>query len=141
MYSVFSISPSLDVTVEPEAGTTEVYDTLVSDLQDNVKVADKEITGTLKFVEGGLAQSGPLAGDGNFLALKFSSIPADATSVKIGLTNSQGTGLVELLGDPDMNSVGKIADKNLQKFRVEVTRPSGIVAKEWDLSNLVCETE
>lgn len=141
MYSVFSVSPSLDVTVEPEAGTTEVYDALVSTLQSNVSVKDKEITGTLKFVEGGLAQSGPLAGDGNFLALKFSSIPADATSVKIGLTNSQGTGLVELLGDPDMNSVGKIADKNLQKFRVEVTRPSGVVAKEWDLSNLVCETE
>lgn len=40
-----------------------------------------------------------------------------------------------------MNSVGKITDKNLQKFRVEVTRPSGVVAKEWDLSNLVCETE
>lgn len=141
MYSVFSVSPSLDVTVEPEAGTTEVYDVLVSTLQSNVSVKDTEITGTLKFVEGGLAQSGPLAGDGNFLALKFSSIPADATSVKIGLTNSQGTGLVELLGDQDMNSVGKIADKNLQKFRVEVTRPSGIVAKEWDLSNLVCETE
>ena len=141
MYSVFSVSPSLDVTVEAEAGTTEVYDVLVSTLQSNVSVKDKEITGTLKFVEGGLAQSGPLAGDGNFLALKFSSIPADATSVKVGLTNSQGTGLVELLGDPDMNAVGKIADKDLQKFRVEVTRPSGMVAKEWDLSNLVCETE
>lgn len=106
-----------------------------------MKVSDKGITGTLKYVEDGLAQSGPLAGSGNFLALKFSSIPEDATSVKVGLTNSQGTGLVELLGDPDMNAVGKIADKNLQKFRVEVTRPSGMVAKEWDLSKLKLETE
>lgn len=122
-------------------GTTEVYGALVSTLQSKVKVTDKEITGTLKFKEGGLAESGPLAGDGNFLALKFSSIPSDATSVKVGLTNSQGTGLVELLGDPDMNAVGKIANKNTQKFRVEVTRPSGVVAKEWDLSKLKLETE
>lgn len=106
-----------------------------------MSVNNDSITGTLKFVEGGLAQSGPLAGDGNFLALKFSSIPSDATSVKVGLTHSEGTGLVELLGDPDMNAFGKIADKDVQKFRVEVTRPSGVVAKEWDLSNLVCETE
>lgn len=40
-----------------------------------------------------------------------------------------------------MNAVGKISNKDTQKFRVEVTRPSGVVAKEWDLSKLVCETE
>lgn len=40
-----------------------------------------------------------------------------------------------------MNAVGKITNKDIQKFRVEVTRPSGVVAKEWDLSKLVCKTE
>ena len=103
-----------------------------------MSVNNSDITGTLKFVEGGIAP-GVLSGDGYFLALKFSSIPATATSVKVGLTNSIGTGLVELLGDPDMNCVAKISNKDTQKFRVEVTTPTSFASKEWDLSKLVLE--
>lgn len=107
-------------------------------MQENIEVADGKITGTLKYISGGIAQSGPLAGDGNFLALQFSGIPTDATSVKVGLNPSQGSGLVELLGDPDLNGVFKITNKNTQKFTVVITTPRGTETQIFDLSELVC---
>lgn len=109
-------------------------------MQDDIEVADGKITGTLKFIQGGIAASGPLAGDGNFLALEFSDVPEDATSVKVGLDPSQGTGLVELLGDPDMNGVFKITDKDTQVFKIVIETPGGSDTMTFDLSDLTCET-
>lgn len=110
-------------------------------MQENIEIADGKITGTLKFIEGGIAQSGPLAGDGNFLALQFSDIPADATSVKVGLNPSQGTGLVELLGDPDLNGVFKITDNETQVFMIVITTPRGTETITYDLSELTCNDQ
>lgn len=107
-------------------------------MQTDVEVSGNAITGTLKFIEGGLAQSGPLAGDGNFLALKFSNPDPKATSVKVGLDPSQGSGLVELLGDPDMNGVFKITDPSTQVFKVVSTDGITTNTQVFDLSELVC---
>lgn len=107
-------------------------------MQTDVAVANGKITGILKFIEGGLAASGPLAGDGNFLALKFSDVDPDATSVKVGLDPSQGTGLVELLGDPDMNGVFKITDPSTQVFKVVSTDGIKTNTQVFDLSDLEC---
>lgn len=109
-------------------------------MQEDVVVSKDSISGTLKFIEGGIAESGPLAGDGNFLALKFSDIDPKATSVKVGLSPSQGTGLVEIIDDPDKNGVFKISS-NEQKFVVQVTTPEKVETKEYDLSSLVLEDE
>ena len=54
-------------------------------MQSGIMVLDNAITGRLKFIEGGIAESGPLSGDGYFLALKFSDIDPEATSVKEAL--------------------------------------------------------
>ena len=114
-----------------------MYDTAVNTLQDDIEVGTDEITGTLLFKEGGLSPAGPLAGDGYFLTLKVDDVPAGTKSIKVGLVPSEGTGMVEMLGDPDMNCVGKIADKNTQKFRIEVTDANDVVSvKEWGLTNL-----
>lgn len=131
-----------DVTVAPERGFVSVYGTLVSDIQSNVEVDGSKIKGTLKFIEGGLAESGYLAGDGNFLALRFSNLDEDATSVKVGLDPSQGSGLVEIIGDPDMNGVFKITNKDTQVFKVVSSDNKGNeLVQTYDLSELVCETE
>ena len=71
-------------------------------------VIGNRIVGTLKFIEGGLASSGPLSGDGHFLALKISNIDSDATSVKVGLSPSEGASPAEIIDDPDKNLVAKI---------------------------------
>ena len=124
-------------TVEAESGGTSIFGTAVSDIQTGITVGDGTITGTLKYVS-----TGALATDwgaGNFIALKFSDIDNRATSVKVGLDPSQSSGLVELMGDPDMNGVFKITNKDTQKFKVVVTDGLNVAVKTYDLSGLTVE--
>lgn len=96
---------------------------MVSTYQTDITVSGGKIRGKLKFVEGGLAASGPLAGDGYFLALSlYDNTFTSLDSVKVGLKPSYGTGLVEILNDPDKVVVMKIKDKNKQKFKIVQSR-------------------
>ena len=136
-------SASTGVTIKAEAGDTTFpwTDYTPSDFQSDVAVSDDDITGTLMFIEGGLSPSGPLAGDGNFIALKFNADWSKYTSVKIGLDPSEGTGLVEIIDDPDKNAVIKITNKQ-QIFKVVATLTDGtIITDEYSLATLVLETE
>ena len=122
--------------VEPVADGVTLFGSLVSAMQSDIRIAGGKIVGTLKFIEGGLAESGPLAGDGNFLALQFLNIDSRATSVRVGLQPSESTGLVELIDDPDKNGVFKITDKNTQKFMVVSSDGTHTSTTEYDLSGL-----
>ena len=123
--AVVSVDDSFltDLTVGPETDAFGVlYDgKKASDLQTSVAVANGEITGTLKFIEGGLDPSGtgPLAGDGYFLALKWSGgdMNAKDSELWVGLEPSEGSGLIECLSDTDHNGVFKITNKNAQKVK------------------------
>lgn len=122
------------MTVSAESASTLIYETPVSDIQTDVVVSGKKIVGTLKYLE-----DGPIAGywgAGNFLALKFANVDPKATSIKVGLNPSEGSGLVELLGDPDMNGVFKITDKDTQVFRVVITDGHTTSTTDYDLSDL-----
>lgn len=90
-----------------------------------------------------MAESGPLAGDGYFLALKFTSEDWTAyTSVKVGLNPSaSGMGLVELIDDPDKDGVFKITDKDIQNLDVVVTDGSTVSTFSYDLSGLKLSAE
>lgn len=106
-------------------------------MQTGVTVANGAITGTLHYLS-----SGQLVTDwgaGNFLALKFTDIDSDATSVKVGLEPSVSSGLVEIINDPDKNGVFKITDKDAQKF--VVVQSDGVFTRKqtWDLSGLTVE--
>lgn len=94
------------------------------------------ITGTLKFIEGGLADSGPLAGDGYFLALKWSDPAEGITSLKVGLAPSEGTGLVECIEDTDRNGVFKITDKDKQVVVIQQTGSGTQHTQQLNLSGL-----
>lgn len=123
------------MTVAPESDQAVLYGTTVSDIQSGVSVSGNKITGTLKYLSVGALPD--YWGAGNFLALKFSDIDPEATSVKVGLEPSEGSGLVELLGDPDMNCAAKITDKNTQKFKVQITDNNGRITNQvFDLSRL-----
>lgn len=114
-------------------------------MQSDVAVTGKKITGTLKFIEGGLAESGPLAGDGNFLALKFDADWDNYESVKVGLVpSSTGMELVELITDPDKNGVFKISgevDGVQQVFKVVSTDGTYTKTDVYDISGLVLEDD
>lgn len=89
---------------------------VASDLQSDVVIEGKTISGELKFIEGGLAPSGYLAGDGYFLALTWSEPAEDITSVKVGLEPSAESGLIEGIGDPDRTVVAKVTPELNQRF-------------------------
>lgn len=103
-----------------------------------------EITGNLTFIEGGLAASGPLAGDGNFLSLTLSCSDWSVyDKVLVGLNPSVSTGLVRIDNDtsePAHTYVGKITDNEDQVFVVESYRGGLMVREEFSLANLVCAT-
>ena len=102
-------------------------------------MSGNKITGTLKYLD-----SGDIAdywGAGNFMALKFSGIDEAATSVKVGMDPSQSSGLVELLGDPDMNGVFKVTDKDTQVFKVVTTDGTRTKTQTFDLSDLTVEEQ
>lgn len=123
-----------EVTVEPEVGTKKVYNIKTNTLQQDVEVVGDKITGQLLYCD-----TDPLKTDwgaGYFLVLKFTNNYESATSIKVGLNPSEGSGLVELLGDPDMNCVAKITNPNTQKFRVEITDGTRTTVQNFDLSGL-----
>ena len=129
-----------DLTISPEVGSKETYGHLVSSYQEDVAVNGDAVTGTLKFIEGGLAESGPLAGDGYFLCLKWSAPEAGVTSVKVGLVPSAGTGLVEGINDPDRDVVCKVSDIVNQRFTIIQSDAAGHKnIQVFDLSGLTLE--
>lgn len=113
-----------------------MWGTQVSDMQSGVAISGQSITGTLKYLDTGVPAE--WWGAGNFLNLKFTK-DSHATSIKVGLTNSRGTGMVEL--DEDMNAMMKISDKNSQKLKVVQSRTGEEKTWLFDLSGLTCETE
>ena len=79
-------------------------------------------------------------GAGNFLALAFTDLDTRAATVKVGLRPSQGSGLVNIIPDPDRMGVFKITDKDTQKFVVESADASGTKTTQvFDLSGLTVE--
>ena len=61
------------------------------------------------------------------------------TSVKVGLDPSAGSGLVEIINDPDKNGVFRISNTS-QKFKIVATSVDGeIITQEFDLSSLILE--
>lgn len=133
-----------DTGVHPEKGSSTLFGTKVSAMQTGLTVAEGAITGTLKFIAGGLAQSGPLAGDGNFMALQFVN-ESNAESIKVGLVPSaSGMPLQEVVGDPDMNGVFKVSgevDGVQQVFKVVTTKGGISKTQIFDLSDLDLNTE
>lgn len=91
-------------------------------------------------MEGGLSPSGPLSGDGYFIALKWDDPEEGVTSLLVGLQPSEGTGLVEAIDDTDRNGVFKIADKN-QKLILWQKSETKSNKQVFDLTGLVFEDD
>ena len=104
-------------------------------MQSDVTVTGNRISGTLNFIEGGLAP-GTLSGDGYFIALKWSNPDQRATSLLVGLNPSAGSGLQECIDDTDRNGVFKISSTS-QKLKIISSNSSKKTEQTFDLSGLV----
>lgn len=128
--------PLAPLTLSAENGSTLLFEVPVSDLQRHVSVNGDQVEGTLKYLAGPNAIT-EVWGAGNFFGFKISAEDWSAyTSVKVGLEPSEGSGLVEIIDDPDKNGTAKITNKNAQKFVIEST--DGVLTQRqvFDLSHL-----
>ena len=74
--------------------------------------------------------------------MKFSAANwSNYTSVKVGLEPSYGTGLVEIINDPDKNGVFKIADKDAQLVKVVCRNATTETVKTYSMRDLVLESD
>ena len=89
-----------------------------SDIQSDVAVSDGEVTGELKFIDGGIPALG-FPDDGYYLGLKFSDFAEGLTyeNVKVSIEPS-AIGRKPQTLDSDKNAVFKVTDKDNQKIKV-----------------------
>lgn len=124
----------MNPVVSPVGSGVTLFGQLVGDMQSDVNVEGGKITGSLAYLTtGDLVDTW---GEGNFIALQFSNIDSRATSVRVGLSPSESSGLVEIINDPDKNGVFKITNKNSQKFVVISSDGTHTSTTEYDLSGL-----
>ncbi len=134
---IFVTSPYMS----PVSDGVTLYNTLVSDLQENLVVSGNTILGTLKFLDDPNNAIVDVWGEGNFMALQFENIDSRATSVKVGLDPSVSSGLVEIIDDPDKNGVFKVTNKDTQKFVIVTSDGTHTTRAEYDLSQLTVLNE
>ena len=131
-----------DLTVAPDSPTQTFpwTDKKPQDFQSNVAVSGGKVTGELEFIEGGLAPSGYLSGDGYFLALAFSNFASGLTyaDVQVGLVPTQGAGMQTL--DSDCDAVFKITDKDSQKLKVVQAKNGHKNVQYFSLKDLTLKT-
>ena len=84
-----------------------------------------------------MAASGPLAGDGYFIALTQSNFPTGQTyaGCQVGLIPSAGTGFVTLTDDGI--AVMKISDKLNQVYAVRTVQNGMTITQTYELDDLV----
>ena len=127
--------------VGAEAATGTMFNVAVSDMQTALTVGDNAITGTLKYLDGDNAIT-QVWGEGNFMCIQFTSDDwSQYSTVKVGLRPSAGSGLVNLLPDPDKNGVFKITNKTTQKLVIQMSNGAESIEKTYDLSGLTVQSE
>lgn len=130
-----------ETSVMPAKSSNEYWGTKVSAMQSNIVVADGAISGTLKFIQGGIAP-GTLSGDGNFLALQFVD-NAGADKIEVGLVPS-ATGMPLQPLDSDMDAVFKVEGEIEgvpQVLKVVTTVGDISKTQTFDLSGLELKSE
>lgn len=134
-----NIISNVNVTTAPYG--EDVFGYTVATLQSNITVLQDtgEICGTSINQSEALWESGPLAGTGHFLALKFDdNLLCD--SIKVGLSPSQSDiGMLEL--DEDRIAVFKLITPgagtlSTQKLKVEYTKNGITKTKYYNFTNL-----
>ena len=107
----------------------------MTDIQEDLIISGNAIKGKLKYLD-----TGAIAdrwGAGYFMAIDLSDSDfSSLTSVEIGMSPSAGSGLVEIIDDPDKSGVFKVSNKYNQKFVVKQTDGTNTRTQVYDLSQL-----
>lgn len=135
--TIGNFNDTLVVKAEPAGG--KLFDVDVNDMQSDVSFGNGKVTGTLKYLSGSNAIT-DVWGEGYFLCFNMAdSTWTGYTSVKVGVTPSVSSGLVEIINDPDKNGFVKVSDKNQQLFTIVSTNGTQTRTKAYSLKDLVLE--
>lgn len=124
-----------EATLAPADQASSAWGTPVSSIQSaDTAVANGAVTGTLyKQTSGQIVTDW---GEGYFVAIKWDDIDPTATSLKVGLEPSAGSGMQEAISDPDKWGVFKLTNKNIQKFKLVSSNALHSRVQTLDLSGL-----
>lgn len=112
-------------------------------MQDGLTVTDGKVTGTLKY----LSTANDITnvwGKGNFIPFKLTCADwSKYESVMVGVVPPQGTGMVDIKPDNEHNGIVKIADKDIQRFKIVAKSADGkqINTQWFDLTGLHCNQQ
>lgn len=135
--TIGNFNDTLVVKAEPAGG--KMFEVDVDDMQSNISFGNGKVTGTLKYLSGSNAIT-DVWGEGYFLCFNMTdSTWTGYTSVKVGVTPSAGSGLVEIINDPDKNGFVKVSDKAQQLFTIVSTKGGVTKTKAYSLADLVLE--
>ena len=108
----------------------------VNELQRDVIIADNEVTGTLKYINGYVGFSSNVSEQsGNYLAIKIDTEPVEAKTVVELVGGTKGP--VTL--DEDRNIVLLIKNKDTQSIKVTVNNEGNSSTKTYKLTGLTLE--
>ena len=130
------------VTAAPMAQSGSIFEVSVSDIQGaDLAISGGAVTGTSKYLAGPNAIT-EVWGPGNFLAIQYNAADWSVyDSVLVGLTDSQGSGLVEIKDDDTHTASIKITDKDSQNLIIKAFKDG--ISQTWiySLSGLTLEAE
>lgn len=113
--------------ISAEDSSAVLFNTAVSDIQDNITISNGAISGTLKYLSSG--EIADYWGAGNFIALKFVDTDnVGPTNIQVGLKNPVAL-------DSDFNGVWKVENSS-QKLKVITTNGEDTLTQEYDLTGL-----
>ena len=112
-----------------------VFEHAVSDLQTGLFVGHEKIVGTLNYVSTGALPA--VWGAGHFMALQFGGSAFEkAKHIWVGMDPTGGSGLVDVIEDPDKSGVFKVTN-TIQNFVAVIDYGGGYTKTlTFDLSGL-----
>ena len=135
--AVVSVVPTVELKVNPVAADVELLGKTAEELQDDIAIANGEITGTLKYVTDYTGFSSNVEEQsGNYLALK--AVAYDGATITVELINGTVGHPVAL--DADGMIVLRISDKATQSVEIVATKGNVKETINLSLSNLELES-
>ena len=126
----------MSLSVKPEDGKATLLGKAVNELQRDVIIADNEVTGTLKYINGYVGFSSNVSEQsGNYLALKIDAEPVEAKTVVELVGGTKGP----ITLDEDRNIVLLIKNKDTQSIKVTVNNEDNSSTKTYKLTGLTLE--
>ena len=124
------------LTITSPASDLNFWGVTPAEAQDELSVSGNAITAKLYEMTDKTKVIVADKGVGYYICLKFEDIDASAISVKVGIDPTQGSGMAEIIDDPDKAGIFKVTYKDSQVIKVIQTDGTNTLTQVFGLSGL-----